>query len=59
MSGCITATTSPSSATQVVGTCRAESGEFQAGARRRVWRKAAVLAWIAEQEELARTGEAA
>lgn len=32
---------------------------FKLGARRRVWRKSVVLAWIAEQEHLTGTAEAA
>ncbi|MEV0076186.1 DNA-binding protein [Nocardia neocaledoniensis] len=32
---------------------------FKLGARRRVWRKSVVLAWIAEQEQLTGTAEAA
>ncbi|MEV0709268.1 helix-turn-helix transcriptional regulator [Nocardia aurea] len=32
---------------------------FKLGARRRVWRKSVVLAWIADQERLTGTGEAA
>lgn len=32
---------------------------FKLGARRRVWRRSVVLAWIAEQEESTGTGEAA
>ncbi|MFE9578857.1 helix-turn-helix transcriptional regulator [Nocardia sp. NPDC006044] len=32
---------------------------FKLGARRRVWRKSVVLAWIAEQEASAALGDAA
>ncbi|WP_159845762.1 helix-turn-helix transcriptional regulator [Nocardia sp. CY41] len=32
---------------------------FKLGPRRRVWRKSVVLAWIAEQEKLTSSGEAA